>query len=167
MRGSSLVLAALLAACSNEPPPPIADSDAALSQFTDDAYRPPVVIDASADAGALEELDFEGVCTPGEAPVWHFFDFQTHTPGDSSLHMTVQTADTEAQLDGAPSVVLADVSGPDITTWTGVDVTPKLQSMGEPSRLFLRVTVQSIPATDGGAPQLVHYRQQYDCVVGQ
>ena len=60
------------------------------------------------------------------------------------------------------------MSGPDITSWTGVDVDPVLVQIGEHSRLFLRVTVEAKPASDGGGvPVLVHYRQQFDCVVGQ
>ena len=166
MRG--LILAALtLAACSNDQPPPIGDPDGSLSQFTDDAYAPPVFIDAGSDAGAAEQLDFAGSCLSGLVPVWHFFDFQTHTPGDSSLTFSAQTADTQGALSSAPSVTLADVTGPDITTWTGVDVDPKLQSINQQSRTYLRVTIVAQPATDGGAPVLTHYRQSYDCVVGQ
>jgi hypothetical protein len=162
-----VVAVAALAACSNQRPPPIGDPDAAIPQYTDDAFVPPVRLDAGNDGGTLEILDFEGVCTSGEIPVWRYFDFQTTTPGDSSLLMSARTADAEAGLDGAQSVVLANVSGPDITTWTGVDVDPALASIGDHSRLFLRVSILSTPASDGTQPALVHYRQQYDCVVGQ
>lgn len=166
MRAGLLVVAAL-AGCSRELPPPIGDSDAGVSQYTDDAWAPPTTLDAGDDGGTLEVLEFEGVCTPGEVPVWHFFDFQTHTPGDASLLISARTADTEPALASAPSVKLANVTGPDITSWTGVDVDPKLASIGDRSRLFLRVTVLATPASDAAAPVLVHYRQQYDCVVGQ
>ncbi len=159
-------LACALVACSSDPPPQIGDYEGG-AEFSADAFRPPLLVDAGADAGALEELDFEGVCTSGETPVWHFFDFQTQTPGDSSLVMTAYTADTEAALDTAKAAPLATVNGPDITTWTGVDVDPVLVKNGEHSRLFLRVTVEAKPDSDGGVPVLVHYRQQFDCVVGQ
>jgi hypothetical protein len=167
MRGFVLVLAAALAGCGHDQPPIISDPDAGIPQYTDDAFVPPHVLDAGDDGGTLEVLDFEGVCTAGEIPVWHFFDFQTHTPGDSSLLMSARTADTQAGLATAASVKLANVTGPDITTWTGVDVDPKLASIGDHSRLFLEVTILATPASDGTPPALVHYRQEYDCVVGQ
>lgn len=165
MRSLVFVLA-VLAGCSNDGPPPIGDSDSAPPQYID-AYVPPVKLDAGDDAGDLEAYDFEGVCTSGETPEWHFFDFQTHTPGDSSLLMSARTADTEQGLASAPSVELADVTGADITNWTGVDVTPKLASIGQLSHLYLRVTILATPASDGTPPALVHYRQAYDCIVGQ
>ena len=155
----SLVFAFALLACTNDAPPPIGDQDGSLSQFDDDAYAPPVFIDAGADEGTTELLDFEGTCTGGFVPVWHFFDFQTHTPMDSALVMTVATATTEAALAQTTSVPLATVTGPDITTWTGVDVATKVTSL-----LFLRVSITFKPATDGTSPVLVHYRQEYDCV---
>lgn len=156
-----------LVACSDALPPTIGDSDGSPSQYSDDAYSPPVVIDSGTDASVVEQLDFEGACTPGEIPIWHFFDFQTHTPSDSSLAFSVLSATTQAALTAAPSVALATVTGANITSWTGVDVDPKLQSIAQQSRLFLRVTLRAIAATDGTPPVLVHYRQQYDCVVGQ
>lgn len=162
MRGVVFFVAFVaLGACSNEKPPPIGDSDGSISQFDDDAWAPPVFVDAGVDAGTTELLDFEGTCTSsGFVPVWHFFDFQTHTPSDSSLVITASTADSQAGLASAQSVALATVSGPDITTWTGVDVAMKLTS-----KLFLRVSIAFVPATDGTPPVLVHYRQEYDCIV--
>lgn len=155
-----------LVACSNGQPPPIGDSDGGPPAYTDDAIVPPIFVDAG-DAGTAEELDFAGPCqSQGLVPVWRFFDFQTHTPLDSALVITAQTADTQAALSAASYVELATVTGPDITTWTGVDVSAKLQSIGQPSRYFLRVTIAQKLASDGTPPVLVHYRQLYDCVVG-
>ncbi|HEX4517935.1 MAG TPA: hypothetical protein VGH87_08035 [Polyangiaceae bacterium] len=163
----AFVLFAAVTACSNGQPPPLGDSDGAPPPYTDDAYAPPTFVDAG-DAGAAEQLEFAGPCeSQGLVPVWRFFDFQTHTPLDSALVMTAQTADTQAGLDAASYVELATVTGPDITTWTGVDVDTKLQSINEPSRYFLRVTITNKLASDGTTPVLVHYRQLYDCVVGQ
>ncbi len=158
-----------LVACSNGGPPIIGDSDAAPPHLAD-AYAPPTPDDAAGvDAGAAFDLDFQGVCLSGQTIVWHFFDFQTHTPGDSSLRFSARTAKTEAALGSAPSVSLGTVTGADITNWTGVDVDPKLQSIGQMSQSFLRVVVVMTPATDAeaSAPALVHYRQAFDCVVGQ
>ncbi len=123
--------------------------------------------DAS-DAGApTEDLDFQGVCTAGEVPVWHFFDFETSTPNGSALDFTAYSAATQAGLDAAPGVHLATVTGPDITVWSGVDVDPKLQSIGQTSKLFLRVRVAFTEGSGATWPTLTHYRQQYDCIVGQ
>jgi hypothetical protein len=157
----------LAVACSNAQPPPIGDSDGGPSQYTDDAFTPPVFVDAG-DAGAEEQIDFAGVCTSqGLVPVWRFFDFQTHTPLDSALVFTAKSAETESQLDAASYVELATVTGPDITTWTGVDVDTKLQSIGQQSHYFLRITIIPKAASDGTPPSLTHYRQLYDCDVGQ
>lgn len=154
------VFAMTCAACSSDQPPPLGDPDGSLSQFDDDAYVPPTFVDAGGDAGVTEILDFEGTCSAGFVPVWHFFDFQTHTPTDSALVMVVASASTEAALAQTTSVPLATVTGPDITSWTGVDVSTKVTSM-----LFLRVSITFKAATDGTSPVLVHYRQEYDCTV--
>jgi hypothetical protein len=161
------MLVVFLVACSNGQPPPIGDNEGGPPPYTDDALVPPTFVDAD-DAGTAEDLDFAGPCqSQGLVPVWRFFDFQTHTPLDSALVITAQTADTQAALATATYVELATVTGPDITTWTGVDVSTKLQSIGQPSRYYLRVTVTQKLASDGTtAPVLVHYRQLYDCTVG-
>ncbi|HSQ62911.1 MAG TPA: hypothetical protein VLM85_06835 [Polyangiaceae bacterium] len=169
MRRALALLLPCLGACSNDMPPPLGDPDAAY--YAEVVVRPPAEAgaDAAADADAGAPglaLDYEGVCTAGKVPVWHFFDFQTQTPGDSALVFTAASAATQSGLDGAPAVSLATVTGPDITAWTGVDVDPKLQSIGQRSQLYLRIGVTFVPASDGTPPVLVHYRQQYDCIVG-
>lgn len=155
-------VAVTLFACSNDQPPLIGDSDGS-PQFVD-AYTPPRPDDAAADGGSAFDLDFAGACAQGALSVWHFFDFQTHTPGTSSLQFLARTANTEALLDQATSVNLAVVTGPDITVWTGVDVASALQSAGQQSHLFLRIIVIAVPSTDGTPPALVNYRQAYDCI---
>jgi hypothetical protein len=158
-----LLAVALLGGCSSDQPPPIGDSDALIHGYAD-TFIPPMVVDAGVDGGAVYDLDFQGICPSGYGPVWHFFDFQTHTPGTSSLRFSARTADTEALLDSALSVDLATVTGPDITTWTGVDVAAALQSAGLMSRTFLRVVLTETASSDGMMPVLVHYRQAFDCV---
>jgi hypothetical protein len=163
---SGIVVALFVSACSNDQPPPITDPDGSFHEYID-SYVPPIPIESGVDGGSAYDLDFQGDCLSGYMPVWHFFDFQTHTPSTSSLQFSARTADTEALLDAAPEVSLATVTGPDITTWTGVDVAAALQGAGLTSRLFLRVIVVATPAGDGTLPVLVHYRQAFDCVVGQ
>ncbi len=164
------VLASLLVcapACNSDMPPPLGDPDVAY--YAEVIARPPLLeAGADADAGApTANLDFEGVCTAGEIPVWHFFDFETSTPNGSALDFTAFSAATQAGLDTAPGAHLATVTGPDITVWQGVDVDPKLQSINQTSKLFLRVRVAFLQAPDGTWPTLTHYRQEYDCIVGQ
>lgn len=115
-------------------------------------------------SGATFTRDYASDCIPGESPVWHFFDWKTSTPSDSKIIISVQTADTVAGLASATSVPLATITGPDITTWTGVDVEAKLKAAGQKSRVYLRVTIQLVPSTGGSqTPVLVAWRQQYDC----
>src|SRR5437868_5352624 len=67
--------------------------------------------------------DYTATCDPGFRPVWHYFDWMTVTPGDSSISFTIQTGDTlPAVIAMTPKVPLATVSGPPVTTWTGKDV---------------------------------------------
>src|SRR5450631_1489295 len=150
MRGRLLVLAALTSlpcavfavACSETRPPPLADSDASLPQADAHEFADPRDAGAPPDeAGVALAKDYGAICDPGKLPVWHFFDFMTHTPGDSSIMFRAQTATSEALLDKATSVELANVTGPDITVWSGVDVEPKLNSIGEKSMLWLRITL--------------------------
>jgi hypothetical protein len=163
------LLAVLALGCANNNPPPIQDSDGSVPEFDDDSYRPPVFVEGGSDADAgpttTEVLDFQGTCaTQGDVAVWHYFDFETHTPENSALVFFAQTADTEDALANAPNVSLATVTGADVTNWTGVDVDAKLQTIAQASRLFLRVSVNLVSASDGTPPALVHYRQEYDCI---
>lgn len=161
----------LLAACASTAPPPLGDSDASLPR-TDAGYVAPpleagVPSDAGVDGSATFTRDYEGVCSQGRIAIWRYFDFQTHTPADSSLVFRARSATTEAGLDAAKSVELATVTGPDLTVWTGVDVDAKLATLGQKSQRFLRVATTFAPATDGTPPLLVDFRLQYDCVLGQ
>ena len=152
--------------CSNTMPPPIADSDASFHEWAD-VFIPPQPVEASADGGLSFNLDFQAQCSTNYEPVWHFFDFQTHTPGTSSLEFVAYTADTEAHLATATGVKLATVTGPDITVWEGVDVASALATQNIMSQAFLRVTVIETPSSDGTDPVLVNYRQAFDCDVYQ
>ena len=169
----ALMLTACASACGTARPPPLVDSDASTGGDLDGATRGDV--DApfvDADAGAATQggsvRDYHGVCTPGMAPVWHFHDFMTHTPGDSHFVLTASSSDTAGGLAAAPTVLLGVVGGPDITTWAGIDVAPKLKSIGQRSLGWLRVVTESVSDSgDAGAPQLKASRQLYNCVLGQ
>lgn len=167
----SLFLLLFLAACASSTPPPLGNSDASVPRTDAGFEAPPLdaggLTNAGADAAATYTRDYEGVCPQGKIAVWHFFDFQTHTPGDSSLVFRARSATTQAGLDAAKSVELASVTGPDITAWTGVDVDAKLATIGQKSQRFLRLSITFASAGDGTPPVLVAFRQQYDCVLGQ
>jgi hypothetical protein len=112
---------------------------------------------------AVFTRDYEGVCGPQQRPRWHFFDFQTVTPSDSSIVFAAQTADTQGTLAAAPSSKLATVTGAPITSWTGVDVEPTLPNAN--SKRWLRVTMTLNPSSNGySAPTVTAWRQNYDCV---
>lgn len=112
--------------------------------------------------------DYEGICPAGKGPVWHFFDWKTHTPSDSSIDFSVQTADTQGTLAAATQVALASVSGAPILNWTGADVDTVLQTIPSKSKSWLRVTITLNPSADKFyAPVLDAWRQAYDCVDNQ
>jgi hypothetical protein len=159
----------LVLACSSDRPPPLLDADSSVPQTDAHFYPPPIDAGSPYDeAGVSSARDYGGICDPAKSPVWHFFDFKTHTPGDSAIVFRARSAATEAALDQAPAVTLAVVTGPDNLVWTGVDVDPKLQSIGEKSYLWLRITMILVPGTqDAGSPVLIDYRQAYDCVAAQ
>ncbi|MGZ3421045.1 MAG: hypothetical protein ACXVEE_24435 [Polyangiales bacterium] len=110
--------------------------------------------------------DYAAVCPVGSRPIWHFFDWQTVTPGDSSISFTVQTGDTVAALNAMTALPLATVTGPPITTWTGKDVAAVLAAAtpAVANGNMLRVNITLNPTSDGsGAPILVDWRQSYSC----
>ncbi|MFX6850104.1 hypothetical protein ABTH27_20050, partial [Acinetobacter baumannii] len=51
------------------------------------------------NAGATFNRDFDGVCPANQSLQWTTFDWQSVTPLDSSIAVSVRTADTEAGLD--------------------------------------------------------------------
>lgn len=111
--------------------------------------------------------EYVATCPAGSRPIWHFFDWKTITPGDSSISFSVRTGDTTAAVTAMSPLLLATVTGPPITTWTGADVaalfaaqTPKVQH-----GLRLKVDITLTPTTGGTtAPTLVDWRQSYTCV---
>lgn len=163
---AALVL--LSVACSSDRPPPLNDSDAAKPLY--DAEAPAIAPkDAGIDddAGVTFLREYEGVCNQGSLAVWHFFDFKTDTPKDSSIVLRVQTAGTYAGLDVATPVDLGTILGAPVIDWAGIDVDSKLTAAGQKSLRFLRVRITLVRATDGTPPVLNATRMRYDCVLGQ
>lgn len=168
MRRFVLVAFPLVLACASERPPTLNDSDAAKPLYDAEA---PLIAPKDAgiddDAGVTFFREYEGVCNQGSLAVWHFFDFKTDTPKDSSIVLRVQTAATYAELDAAAPVDLGTIKGAPVIDWAGIDVDSKLLAAGQKSRRFLRVRVTLVRATDGTAPVLNATRMRYDCVLGQ
>lgn len=160
----------LLACCGNDKPPLLnPEAGRVIYDATVLPIREGGVADAGSTDGAATNaiyFDMEGTCPTGYSPVWRFFDFKTKTPGDTALSFSAQTASAIGEFVTAPSVHLGTVTGPDVTVWTGIDVEPKLKTIGEKSLHYLRVTVVFQTGT-AGAPTLVDARQQYDCILSQ
>jgi hypothetical protein len=156
-----------LVACGNDKPPPLGDTDATKPTFEAGIVAEAGAVDAGGD-GATNAFytDYEGICPTNSMPQWRYHDFMTKTPGDSAIDFSAQTAAAISDFTTAPSVHLAHVTGPDITVWSGVDVDPKLRTIGEKSLHYLRVTTV-FQVGEAGAPTLVDVRQQYDCVATQ
>ena len=85
-------------------------------------------------------------------------------PGDDASVVQNDAAPTE------DATTVVDATAEDVVHVKDVnvvDVGAKLESIGQTSRYFLRVTISEKNASDGTPPVLVHYRQLYDCVPGQ
>jgi hypothetical protein len=111
--------------------------------------------------------DYTASCPTGTAPVWHFFDWATHTPGDSSIQFLVQTGPSTSALLPSTALPLATVSGATVPPWLGQDVATTLAAASPAvvSGAVLRVTIVLKPTTDGTqSPTLDAWRQSYDCV---
>ncbi len=110
--------------------------------------------------------DYTATCQVGFQPVWHFFDFATHTPGDSHVEFWAQTGATSASLaPTAPGVLLASVNGATVPPYTGVDVATKLATVPVAAGPVLRVTFALYPSSDKTlTPTVDAWRQSYDCV---
>lgn len=128
--------------------------------------------------GTVYTRDYTVTCPTGTQPMWRFFDWETITPGDSSIVFSAATATTSAGLPatmGAPSVVpLGTQSGLPVTPftsppWVGADVGAALTATGQPpTDPLLRIFMDFKPSSSGyEAPTLTAWRQQYDCVAAE
>jgi hypothetical protein len=112
--------------------------------------------------------DYAANCPLGTTAVWHFFDWATHTPGDSQIQFWAQTGPTAASLlPASPGVLLATVSGATVPPWSGVDVASKFAAASPvvTNGAVLRVTFALFPTSDGKqSPTVDSWRQAYDCV---
>lgn len=113
--------------------------------------------------------DFTATCAKGERAVWRFFDWQTVTPSDSKITVTLQTGSDSASLAAMTPRAVATISGAPVTSWTGVDVATVLSaSPPVPGGSTLRMNIKLAPSTDGKyAPTLTAWRQAFDCVAAE
>jgi regulation of enolase protein 1 (concanavalin A-like superfamily) len=117
--------------------------------------------------------DYVASCAAPLKPVWRFFDWQTVTPGDSSIKFSAADAKTAGALPSTSSaasvVYLGTASGAPITSWVGADVGAALVAgMQYPSFSYLRIFVDFKPTSDKKqGPTLTSWRQKYDCVASE
>jgi hypothetical protein len=127
---------------------------------------------------AVFTRDYNVTCPTGTQVLWKFFDWESVTPGNSSIVFSAATATTAAALPtmlGAPTVVpFGTAMGPPITPlmppyWDGNDVGAALSAAGQPpTDAFLRVFMDFKPSSDGTqTATLTAWRQQYDCVAAE
>jgi hypothetical protein len=114
--------------------------------------------------------DYPSNCPAGTHVVWHAWDWETTTAGNSFIDFYAQSADTQANLATATSVYLGRASGATIASpfWGSVDVATKDAANAPPvlpTMAFLRITAQLRPSTPGSlqAPVLNAWRQSYSC----
>jgi hypothetical protein len=111
--------------------------------------------------------DYTASCKPGYIPIWHFFDWMTHTPSDSKISFTVQTGNTLAALTAMTPLPISTVNGPPVTAWTGKDLAAIFAATTPATKhgLMLRVNMTLTPSSDRkNAPVLDAWRQAYTCV---
>jgi hypothetical protein len=118
-------------------------------------------------SSATFSRQYSGSCPVGQKVVWRFFDWETVTPGDSSISFSAQTASTTAGLSSAVAAPLGSASGATITSWVGADVESALNALTpkQTSQAYLQVNITLNPTTDKTqTPTLTAWRQTYDCV---
>ena len=104
--------------------------------------------------------DFQAVCPATTHLAWLYYIWTATTPGDSSIVLSAQTADTEAGLGAAASLALGTA-----TNQNGTAFKPLAGLPGGVSKTWLRVTANLNPTSDAlGAPVLLSWDAQYDCV---
>jgi hypothetical protein len=122
--------------------------------------------------------DYVATCPEGYGPIWQNFEWQATIPTGTSIGFTAQTADTEAQLGGAPTYpngnppVSAGTATTTTSTWTSdantvdwhlqnaVPATPQF------SKQWLRVNMTLNPSGNT-SPTLAEWQQLYDCKPSQ
>ncbi len=140
------------------------------------------------DGTFTRDYDASTLCPSGKLPVWELMSWNTTTPSDSHIDMSVQTASTKAGLASAPvdSLLFSNPPGPAALVNTAVSAhAANVPSSGKPdtelgsestdytlqknnrqrSNAFLRITYHLVPSTDKlSAPTLWSWDQQVSCV---
>ena len=111
---------------------------------------------------------YEAVCSnPAQMPVWREVQWKGSIPTGTSVGFYVQTADTEAGLDGAPAMLLIDTATTaDLLAWsvTSKAVDQVLRDAGFVPKNFIRLTIRLNPSSDGqSTPTITDWRQLFDC----
>jgi hypothetical protein len=96
---------------------------------------------------------------------WGALTLDGLTPGDSSIVVHIQTADSSEGLDGAASVALDQFRGATNSSWTSADAQGVLVANGSTSAAWLRVTLTLTPASQGGStPVVAGWHEPSSCV---
>ncbi len=107
--------------------------------------------------------DFTAQCAAGTKVVWKLFQWQSSTPGGSTVSFSAQTGADAASLGASVSIGSAPPSS-GAGTWVSSPGTVEaaLNAAGQSSKSLLRVTFNLSP-NGANAPTLWAWRQLYDC----
>ncbi len=117
--------------------------------------------------------DYQATCSnAAQMPVWRELQWMGNIPSGASVDFSVQTADSDADLDKAPPPVLVQsATSANLLGWTTSDKTVD-QVLQDASKLdlsyapknFIRLTIKLNPSADGqSTPTITDWRQLYDC----
>ena len=114
--------------------------------------------------------DFTSNCTPSYYTRWGLFEWESKTPGDSTIQFTAQESTDGTTWTPATPLSVGNAAGSDVLSpsWatSGTKVSTVFgENVGTFSKKYLRVTMRFVPNTDRSkAPSLMNWRQSVECV---
>lgn len=112
--------------------------------------------------------EYTAACLPGYAVRWGHFDWQSRTPGDSSIEFSAQQGDGTTFAPATP-VKFATAKGADVVApYWATGGTKVSAALGQPKgghQRKLRITMSFLPSSNKSqAPTLIDWRQSIECV---